>query len=430
MLNKQRNSPYPLVFVLVVALSFFLPGRYFFSPARVVQEGDRTIFPFAASPVLPFMTQPWLRPQAATNGYILTYTVDRTAVPPVYHRDLTLRIYIGPATAVETSSGDGSPIHHQYDWNSGYLTVTTTAATFFVHVANPADLTQMGNFSKAALKDNKKWAWSHGMDDNQYLQASIEVLAARGWRGTLFLIGSQIHETRQEPWIIDAVDIKQLAAEGWSFGNHTWHHICSPPRIDDPVFMRDTIVDGYNRLVSIIQASPVPNYQVIAFAAPCFRAEYQPYIQEMIDNDQTAVRFNESGNDHTLVINPGASDYTHDGRTAVAFNYSRAIGRDIRLELGGDGVADVKAHMDWLSAQAAPSRHFWYNTLSHGNQETSLNQAVQHAYNLYGPGGSDELWMAPADAVYSYLLVRDHSQVTFTVSAPLSYRGYLPAVYR
>jgi hypothetical protein len=423
MLSKQHHSLYlTLICILVLAPYAFFVGQSPLAAPLLAEAGRLTLFDARApSP---------LSPQLSSNAYVLTYVVNRAAVPAVYYRDLTLLIHIGQASAVHVSTEDGSPVQADYDGNSGYLKVTATADRFFVYVTNPVDISQMGNFSKAVLKDNKQWAWSHGLDDNRYLDASIQLLTEKGWRGTLFLIGADIHETRQEPWIIDATEIKQLVAAGWSVGNHTWDHECSPPRIDNPQFMRDSILNGYNRLVTIIQTSPVPDYQVIAFAAPCFRAEYHPYIQEMVANGQTAVRFNESGNDHTLVVDPGASDYSQGGRTAVAFNYSQTIGRDVRLEMGNEGVTAVKAEMDWLSAQAAPGRHFWYNTLSHGHQEMNLNQAVQHAYYLFGPGGRNELWMAPADAIYSYLLVRDHSQVTFTLSNPLNHKAYLPVTYR
>jgi PKD repeat protein len=354
-------------------------------------------------------------PATASTRYRLTYTIDRAAVPDLYYRQLTLNAYVGSVTLLEITA-DGEHLPHHYEAATGVVTFTTDAGSIQLLLEEPSDLANVGSFTRAPLKDNKKWAWSHGMDDNVLLQPSIEVLSARGWRGTLFLIGKDIADERDEPWVIDAPAVRRLVAAGWSFGNHTWDHACGPPSLlEDPGFMNATVTGGYNRLASIIQSSSVPDYRLITFAAPCFRAEYHPYIVEMVANGHTGVQFNESGNDYRLIVNAGAPDYTQDGKTAVSFNYHRPIGRDFYMEMGSAGVAKVKGEMDWMAANAAVDRHFWYNTLTHGSWEDALNQVVAYVYEHYGPGGSNEVWVAPSDEIYSYLLLRDRSHVSFTV---------------
>jgi hypothetical protein len=365
----------------------------------------------------------------ASSQYFLVYTIDRTALPHLYYRELTLTGYVGPVSNIQAST-DLGPLEFDYDPAAGTVTFTTAANVVRIFLENPSDLANAGPFSKAALKYDKKWAWSHGLDDNRYLWPSIHLFANRGWRATLYLIGKDIHDTRREPWIIDAPDIRELVDQGWGIGNHTWDHVCAPPWIDDPTFMRETILNGYNRLQAVIDGSPAPPYRLIAFAAPCFRDEYHAYIQEIKGNGQTAVLFNESGNSYRLNVTPGAGDYSQGGKTAVAFTYEMPVGRDTNLEMGATGVAAVKAEMGWLAANATPGRRFWYNTLSHGHQEDALAQVVDYAYITYGPGGSNEVWVAPADEIYSYLLTRDHSQVSYAVVGPLNERFFLPLIRR
>jgi hypothetical protein len=346
---------------------------------------------------------------------IITYTIDRTAVPPLYYNDLTLNVYVGAVISLEVSAG-GQPLTYQYNPASGELSFTTSAGLVTVTLTHEEPLAgDAGSFTRAPLKDNRKWAWSHGLDDNVYVRPAMQVLEARGWRGTLFLIGKDIEDERDEDWVIDAIAIRQLVAEGWSFGNHTWDHVCDPATLSDPVFVRATILNGYYRLLGIIQSSAVPDYRIVSFASPCFRHEYHPVILQMVADAETDVLFDEAGNDYRLVVDPGASDYSGGGKTAVAFTPTRPIGRDIKLELGAGGIAGAKAEMDWMAAHAAPDRHFWYNTLTHGHHEQALSQLVAHVYYHYGPGGSNEAWVAPSDEIYSYLLVRDRSEISYTV---------------
>lgn len=367
--------------------------------------------------------------ETASAPYFLTYTIDRSAAPALYHRDLTLVGYVGQVSNVQVSS-DGGLVEFTYDPAAGTVTFTSAANVVRIFLDNPADLANVGTFTKAPLKHNRKWAWSHGLDDNINLRPSIQLFAEKGWRATLFLIGRDIHETRQEEWVIDAPDIREFVAQGWGIGNHTWDHACASPWIDDPVFMSETILNGYNRLQAVVGSSTVPHYRLAAFAAPCFRTEYHPYIQAMKGNGETAVLFNEAGNDFRLVVTPGAPGYAHDGKTAVPFNYEMAVGRDTNIEMGSAGAAAVKEEMDWLAASATAERHFWYNTMSHGQQEGTLSQVADYAYYTYGPGGSNEMWVAPADEIYSYLLTRDNSQVSYTLSGPFNERFFLPLLRR
>jgi peptidoglycan/xylan/chitin deacetylase (PgdA/CDA1 family) len=389
--------------------------------AAILLLGAATLI-FSSQPL------PDARAETASAPYVLTYTIDRSATPDLYHRDLTLIAYVGQVSNIQVSSDD--PVDFHYDPSSGTVTFTAAATVVRFYLDNPTDLPNAGPFTKAPLKYDKKWAWSHGLDDNIFLQPSIQLFADKGWRATLYLIGKDIHDTRQEEWVVDAPDVQDLLVQGWSIGNHTWDHVCASPWIDDPDFMRGTILNGYNRLQEVVASSSVPHYRPTGFAAPCFRDEYHPYIQELKGNGETAVLFNEAGNYFRLIVSPSAGEYTHADKTAVPFSYEMEIGRDTNIGMGAAGVAAVKGEMDWLAANATSERHFWYNTISHGQQETPLSQVIDYAYHTYGPGGSNEMWVAPADEIYSYLLTRDRSQVSYAVTGPLNQRIFLPLIQR
>jgi hypothetical protein len=172
--------------------------------------------------------------------------------------------------------------------------------------------------------------------------------------------------------------------------------------------LKKTITDGYSKLMEIVSTSSAPTYQVLAFVAPCFVSTYDPVFASLLAEGATTLRFNESqGNP---LMNVDGADYTSGSVTASAMGAGVVkIGRDTTIETA---PAKTIATLDWMAANKGASRHFWLNTLSHGNQELSLAQVLDHAYTVYGPGGTDELWMAPSDEIYSYLLVRDSTVIT------------------
>ena len=100
-----------------------------------------------------------------TAGYRLRYTLDRSQVPALTYNALTLKIYIGGPGPVQVTA-DGKGIPSTYNAQTGYLTVTTTGKLLDVVVSSGTPSAQTGTFTKAALKDDLSWAWSHSFDDN------------------------------------------------------------------------------------------------------------------------------------------------------------------------------------------------------------------------------------------------------------------------
>lgn len=343
----------------------------------------------------------------------LTYDLDRSEVPPLTYQALTLRIYVGPVRSVAVTAtmaaGRQVPVSYEHDPAAGTVTVTTAGDRIEIKLEGVQDSARVGTFEKAALKGGATWAWSHSFDDNVDLFPSIDVLREHGYRGTLYLIGELIEDARDEDWIVDAPAIKELLAEGWGIGNHTWDHACNPPGIG-----AQTVVSGYNRLKEIVADSPLPDYRIIAFAAPCYKSAYHPIIQQMIAAGQTDVLFNESGGRDLMVVDPGAAQYAAGGQIAAGFSYTMPVGRDPALSVSG-GLSEAMAVLDWMSAEAGPERHFWYNTFSHGGHAADLDTLATYISDNYGEGGSGEAWVAPADEIYSYLLVRDRTDVALSV---------------
>ena len=269
-------------------------------------------------------------------------------------------------------------------------------------VSNPNAIT----VTKASLRDNKKWAWSHSFDDNVNLKPSVDVMTAKNWTGMFYLIGKEVNATRDESWIVDRPYLAQKLNEGWSIGNHTWNHQCSPSGNAEET---SEISQAYNGLLAIVNASNKLTYKPIAFAAPCFASSYDDTIQTLRTSGQYGVKFNESQGANMMIVNPGASDYTSGAFSAEAADSTTIkFGRDAEIDWAPN---NVKERMTWIANNANGTRTFWYNTFLHGNREANLSNVVNYAYTNYGPAGTNELWVAPADEVYSYLIVRDNATV-------------------
>lgn len=347
---------------------------------------------------------PTATPQPIPKNAVLRYQIDRTAVPLLSFNDLTLKIFVGPDAQVEAVAE--GVLTQRYDADTRFLFVTTDAEQFDLIFSGSELPLGTGDFTKTALKDDKAWAWSHGFDDNVYLKAAIAHFRERGWFGTLFLIGNIVEETREEDWIVDQPDLLRLLDEGWSIGGHSWEHACH-----GEFDYRQSIVGGYERLLPIITQSNRAAYRPIAFASPCFDTAYHPHVLALRDEGELPVMFDEgSGNFRILVDEAAAEDYTNGDKTAAFFTPDIIIGRDTRIEWE---LPSVIAELDWFAANASPERHFWYNTLTHGNNEKAVEEVLTYLEQNYGPKGTDEVWVAPSDEIYSYLLVRNHSQVTW-----------------
>ncbi|MFA5828688.1 MAG: Ig-like domain-containing protein [Candidatus Shapirobacteria bacterium] len=355
--------------------------------------------------------------------YTLSFTADKSAVPSLYYQQLTYLVHLGTVDEATVTTGDTTVVSH-YSSLTGDLWFTSPQNSFELLIKNPSDPTVF-TVSKSALKDHKSFAWSHGMDDNVNLAAQVALLNSKNWRGTFNLIGNIIQDARNESWIYDKPVLTTLLQQGWALSNHTYNHQCVGDQISDPEFMENTILNGYNKIMEIVSASSVPGYKVLGFAAPCFVSAYDAYVLAMRTAAATSIMYNESQSNGLMRIDQDAASYSNSGRVALAVDSDTIkIGRDMSIETDYSVTNSI---MDWMSANASSSRHFWLNTLTHGNKEASLGQVIDHVYDNYGPGGSDEVWVAPATEIYSYFLVRDKTVLSTPTSVNVA-DGSPPAI--
>ena len=356
---------------------------------------------------------------APHNVQQLTYTINRSNVPNLFHNELTLLVDVGSATNVLVTAG-GSSIPSTYNSTTEKVQFTTSASSFVVTVENNAFDNSIGGVEKAALKHNRDWAWSHGFDDNTLLKPAINDFMSKGWPATLFMITSQISPTRQEDWIVDQPDLINYLNSGWAVGNHGYLNNC-----DDATEAYQLQAIGI--LEDIVALSNVPDYKILSFAIPCFNTStYGPVADSLIAGSAVDMEFYESGNSYLRLADPAhtfdngdtLSTYTANGITAVGVELNGELGRDFRFE--GSTTADkeaVKDLFDWMAAQSNSSRHFWYNTLAHGDNEVAIAELLTYLYSNYGPGGTNEVWVAPSTEIYSYILVRDNATISLESSA-------------
>ncbi|MEM7117518.1 MAG: polysaccharide deacetylase family protein, partial [Chloroflexota bacterium] len=205
---------------------------------------------------------PVVIPTRDNSGDTLTYILDRTAVPDIAFDAITLNVYVGAIAEAQVFTDQNVYVPHAYDAATGILSFTTTADSVDVILLGAADFAAAGAVTLADLKDNKAWAWSIGLDDNTLIKNSIDVIEAKGWTGTLYMIGNIIDDTRQQDWIVDKPDLLTYLANGWSVGNHTWSHECY-----GGFDYSQTVLDGYDRLTEIVAESSRPDYLVTGFAA-------------------------------------------------------------------------------------------------------------------------------------------------------------------
>ena len=331
----------------------------------------------------------------------LAFAVDRAGLPPLPYGAITLKVDALGAVAAAVQA-DGVEIPSRLV--RGKVVFTTDAHDIVVTLRSPTEAGRAGGFERAALKDDKAWAWSHGFDDNTMLQPGIDAFRARGWRAMLYMICESIDDARREEhWILDAPGLKRLLGEGWGVGNHSWDHGAA----DDVGAARESVVRCSERLARIVADSPRPEYKVIAFAAPAFDARYADIIRALRDRGVTDLLYDESGGDAVIRVDPGATDAPVG---AALFDTDLVIGR--YTPIGWDAAAAIAA-MDAVSEMADESTHLWFNSLAHGSNEDALVPVLEHVYTHYGPGGTEEVLVAPSDEIYSYLLVRDRAKVEF-----------------
>lgn len=337
-------------------------------------------------------------------------SIDRSAVPSFNFNEITIVVQINDASDIQVWA-NSTPI--PYTQIGPNIMFNTDAEDVVVIHTPGTNLANLCDTIVAPLKDDKRWVWSHGFDDNSSLVPAIDEFKAKSWPATLFLIAKDYDQFRQEThWIIDEpyVNSQIIPVEGWVIGNHSWDHerFDTPnPTIED---YRKDIRDAQEKLEASIARSSNPDLKIISFAVPNFSDAYvQPFADVAATTD---LLFFETGGDFLITVNED-SPYSSGDFNAEPFSGRNKIGRDTRIEWA---IEDVISIMNWMSENSSEYRRFWYNTLAHGDQEANIKQILDHAYNNYGPAGTNELWVATSSEVYSYLTIRDNAQLSVEIT--------------
>lgn len=128
----------------------------------------------------------------SNTDYTLDYVIDRSQVPTLFYNDLTLKVRVNQISSAQVIANNRT-ISHTYDAAIGQLIFTTSANTVTVVINDVTDTQGLGEVVKAVLKDDKGFAWSHGMDDNHNLMPQVDVFEEHDWQATLFLIGNMCY---------------------------------------------------------------------------------------------------------------------------------------------------------------------------------------------------------------------------------------------
>ncbi len=370
-----------------------------------------TLFILLFSVLMLFGSQTQL--EAAEEQYEIRWEIDRSTVPTLTNNEITLSIAVGEASAITIVDENGDDIPFRFDEERGVVTLTTAGdvidLSFFTNtIGNPL----VGSYAPTTLKNDYLWAWSHGIDDNANMEGSIAKFEERGWKGTLYLIGTYLDRPWSQPGLIESNRVRQLLDDGWSIGNHTYSDLDCDLDITE---YTSNIIEAQKPLNDIIAESSRTDYIVMGFAAPCFLESYHPKIQEIRRDGDATIAFNESGGRVPIIMDANSNDEIIEDVLAHAYEAGAPIGRDGEIDEGD--LDNVISSINWVSRNSNENRHLWYNSLSHGARdsnvgvETRLGGLVEYVYRTYGPLGTDEVWVAPADEIVSYVTMRDFANI-------------------
>jgi peptidoglycan/xylan/chitin deacetylase (PgdA/CDA1 family) len=350
----------------------------------------------------------------------LRYTFDRSGLPPLNHPDVTLKIQVGEAEQL-AASADGQAVAVQYDRSTGVAVVTTAGAELVITFMPTAPSEGVGTYELATLKDDRAWAWSHSFDDNKgFEKRAIPAFDQYGWRATVYAIGKDLNDSRREDWIMDRPDLIDLLRKGWGLGNHSWSHQ-SVSAVGGQSAARSDVLRLANYLRAAADEAGRPDYILTAFAAPNFDSAYHPVLLSLRGSGESGLLFNESGSNGFMRVDQG--QHISDGRFTV-FDPDEPIGRDWRIDRMGSGDdydRTFRADVEAMLAALGPDQHYWLNTFTHDVDDRPAQQSIfaflPWLYNTYGLGGDNSVWVAPAEEIYAYLLVRDGVKITYSVNA-------------
>jgi peptidoglycan/xylan/chitin deacetylase (PgdA/CDA1 family) len=330
----------------------------------------------------------------------LRYELDRTAVPAwVRHRALTLRINVG-ASARVWAWGDGQPLALQHDRQAGTVLVTTEADQVTLALQGPG-AAPFGDVSATVLRDDKQWAYSLTFDDGHLtvFEQALPELEHYGYRAAVAVIGRWM-APGEEPLrfgYASPVEMRQLMNAGWGIFNHSYSHSNAASDIN---------YDEAWRAQEAIQAAL--GVRPIVFTVPHTSELWAPVINN--NTETLGLRAMQ------LVAADGARLTMVDAPITLSETSSFHIGRkDIKKWVENGYNYFDQAH------SAAPG-HAWVTLHGHNvayDQDwCAVADSLAYLYHTYGAAATDQVWVAPADEVFEYLVVRSYTHVALVAGAP------------
>jgi len=362
----------------------------------------------------------WVAPSSADAeaSSWLHYDVDYSAVPAwVRIRDLTLKVRVGQAESVEVIAG-GRVLPSDYDPASGWVVFTTNAPQVDIRIVGlvtPAE--QIGEVRKAALRGDKRWAYSLTFDDGRLSvwQYGKPLLDRLGYRAGVAVIGEWMlppgfslgtcgdsitwrgNPDSAHTWdFMDANDASALLASGWSLYNHGFFHTT-------PEAMPGCVVENIAKCTEAL-AYALGGYRTLVYTAYQNREDLRDLAIANYDILGLPI-IQADGGGATAVNNISWSDLPYRLQ-----RYDVGRPRESRPNTSAAIYYMDDAHQ---KAVNNPTLHFWLSLHGHNVERNDVaGSSLDYLHFTYGPGGTDEVWVAPADEVFQYLATRDHAVVT------------------
>ena len=358
---------------------------------------------------------PALAVSSTPTTVFVRYTLDRSLIPPwVTHQDLTLRIEVGAAESVWTW-GDGQPLPVRHDPQRGTATVTTNASELLL-AARGEGLTpaNIGAYSLAALKDDKLWAYSLTFDDGRLsvYQYALPELTRYGYRAAIAVIGGWLDlPNALEQGYCRAEELTQVLAAGWSLFNHSYTHgSINSISLGEALNCQEAI------------SRHLSGYHPSVFTVPDTNAEVDRRWKPIIDSNIPLLGLQVMQFSTGWEGNPFA--------IVDSIMFSNATYKMGRLDIA-NGARPPQGYFDDAHGRATSGtpQHTWISLHGHDpnplssdpervREWCSLAESTAYLYHAYGAGGTDEVWMAPADEVFQYLVVRSYVRATRSEGTP------------
>ncbi len=354
-------------------------------------------------------------PGTAEGGkWRLSYALNYSRVPDwVTHRDITLRIRVGgDVTALSAQTAEGE-VPHVYDPIKGIALITTDAPTLTVRLAASAVPGDLGSVSTAPLLHDKLWAYSLTIDDGyaSTYENVLPILNRYGYRGSTAINGSTLGKTVSYGGgtlarIMTEDQLRALYAAGWGVTNHTYGHKHFAEYPNTTALVQD--VRQNNEVIS----NTLGGFQPRVFTSPFTESQFAPVIQA---NRATLGLYlvQQSGWRINYVATPGF----------LTTDYFWMVGRDRVEEWHFD-----EAHNRAVAGGGTPLwlTHHMHNEAGDNPICNAIEVGTDYLYYHYGAGGTDEVWVAPAQEVYEYLVTRAALDVSLVAVEPDDSEDVLP----